>query len=78
MRTASSHIARYPLGPFFAWLSRRRAAKTIAAEAHRRKVIMRQIAERREKHREWKPLTSDLRRSTLNLLAAEVALRGRG
>lgn len=65
-----------PLAPFIAWLARRRAARIIASEAHRREVIMRQIAERREKHREWKPLTSDLRRSTFNQLAAEVALRG--
>ena len=56
MRTASSHIARNPLGPFFAWLVRRRAARIHAAQVRRAVIIEQQIAERKKKHRAWKYL----------------------
>lgn len=66
-----------PLTAFFAFMARRRAAKTAATEAHRREVIMRQISDRRQQHREWKPLSGDLMRSTHNQLRAEITLSGR-
>lgn len=60
-----------PIAMFLAWRAARRLARIAETEEHRRHAIMRQIAERRSAHREWKPLTGELKRSTCAALAAE-------
>lgn len=57
---------------FLAWRSRRNLARIAQAEEHRRAVIIKQIADRREHHREFKPLYGELRASTHRALAAEL------
>lgn len=61
-----------PLSLFFAWKARSRAAKALRIAEHRRMVIAGQIDFRREKHREWKPLLSELQRATRDSLRAYV------
>lgn len=61
-----------PVAAFLAWRNRRRAARIIAQAEHKRTVTMAQIAERRNGHREYKPLLHPLREATTASLRAYV------
>lgn len=69
-------IVRSPLTSFLAFLARRKAKRIAEREERRRAAIMRQIAYRREKRREFMPLYGDLRRATHAALAAEIKAGG--
>lgn len=61
-----------PVAAFLAWRNRRRAARIIAQAEHKRTVTMAQIAERRQKRREFVPLYGELRQATQASLRAYV------
>jgi len=65
-----------PLSSILSFLARRTAKRIAEREERRRVVIMRQIAYRREKRREFRPLYGDLRRATHAALAAEIKAGG--
>jgi hypothetical protein len=61
-----------PLTLFNAWLARKRAARLVKAAEQQRAAIMAQIAERRARKAEWKPLGGLLRQATEASLRASV------
>lgn len=61
-----------PIIAFLAWRNRRRASRIIAQAEHKRTVTMAQIAERRQKRREFVPLYTPLREATTASLRAYV------
>lgn len=67
-----------PLAIFFAFMARRRAARTHAAHVRRAEIIRQQMAERKAKHKAWKYLEGELRLCLNAMLEAELVMRGRG
>lgn len=61
-----------PIAPFLAWLRSRRLSRIAAEQERRREIIKRQIADRREHHREFRPLYGELKHSTTAALAADL------
>lgn len=61
-----------PLAPFLAWLYRKRAARALQIAERRRQAVIQQIADRRQRHCEFKPLLRDLRQATNDSLRAAV------
>lgn len=60
------------LASFIAWRRKKAAARIIAQAEHKRTVTMAQIAERRQKRREFVPLYTPLREATEASLRAYV------
>lgn len=65
-----------PLGIFFAFMARRRAAHVHAIQAQRAEIICRQMAEHKAKHRAWKYLLGELRVCKRIMLECELILSG--
>jgi len=61
-----------PLGPFLAYIARKRSERALRIAERRRAALMAQIAERRAHKREWKPLGGLLRQATEASLRASV------
>lgn len=66
-----------PVSLWKAWRTRRKAAKALQLAERRRQAFANQIAARRERHGEFKPLERDLQRATEDSLRAFVALQMR-
>lgn len=64
-----------PLGPFLAYIARKRSERAVRTAERQRTAIMAQIADRRAHRREWRPMVGMLRQSTNASLRASVGRR---
>ena len=64
-----------PLGPFLAYIARKRSERAVRIAERRRAALMAQIATRKDAKHEWKPLSGLLRESTNASLRASVGRR---
>ena len=64
-----------PLGPFFAYIARKRAARAMRQAEHRRQAIIAQQSRRKAEHRAWKYLDGDLIQATNASLRASLGRR---
>lgn len=61
-----------PLALFLAWRTRKRAARSLQIAERKRQAVIDQIADRRKRHVEFKPLFRDLRQATNDSLRAAL------
>lgn len=64
-----------PLGPFLAYIARKRALRALHASEHRRQALIAQIADRKAHRAEWRPMVGMLRQATEASLRASVGRR---
>lgn len=64
------------LTPWKKWLRKRRAKRAAERLEHRRSVLRAQIAARRAKHQQWRPLLGSLKDATTEALRVENQLVG--
>ncbi len=64
-----------PLSAWFAFIARKRAARLVKAAEQQRAAIIAQIAERRARKREFRPMVGMLRQATEASLRASVGQR---
>lgn len=64
-----------PLGPFLAYIARKRSERALRIAERQRTALMAQIADRRQHKREWRPMVGMLRQSTNASLRASVGRR---
>lgn len=69
--TIRSHLRKW-----LRWRKEQRLKREAQIYERKRAAIIRSIANRRQKHRAWKPMLGELREATTQALAREVGREG--